>query len=123
MPQIQLKNTYTLGQTGTLWLYSPLPGRQLYEVRNALLRTPSVHVIWQGPLAQVGEYQAVHWVDDQRNMNGGTGVGYRDYQVSERSMYEGYGSAVESLYSAVVAMLPKGSDIGGAEVIVARHFT
>jgi len=121
MPQIQLKATHTPG-AGTLWLYSPLPGRQLHEVRTTLMRTAGVRVVWQGQLATVKEYEAVHWVDVQRNPHGGTGRGYRDYQVMQNSNFEGHGTAVESLYSAVVAMLPKGSEIGAAEVIVARHF-
>ncbi|UOQ96612.1 hypothetical protein MUN81_15355 [Hymenobacter sp. 5317J-9] len=120
MPQIQLKTVHD-GGVSFIWLYSPLPGRQLYEVRNTLLRTEGVRVIWQGKLASVKEYQALHWVEPQHNANGGTGIGYRDYQVLQGSGFEGYRSAVESLYSAVVAMLPKGAAVGDAEVIVARQ--
>ncbi|MDO7849237.1 hypothetical protein Q5H92_22930 [Hymenobacter sp. M29] len=122
MPQIELKTSYSFGPVGTLMLYAPLPGRTLYEVRKALEKQGNVTVIWQGELDAVREYQAIHWVDIQRTVAGGGALGWRNYQVSQASGFEGYDTAVESLYSAVVAMLEKGAEIGGAKVLVARKF-
>ena len=122
MPQFYLKTTQEFGRAGTIWLYSPLPDRTLAEVRAALNKQFNVTIIWQGVLANVREYQAIHWVDLQRTVQGGGALGWRNYQVTQASGYDGYDTALEGLYSAVVAMLPKGAEIGGAEIIVARKF-
>jgi hypothetical protein len=122
MPELLLKRALNYGANDTLWLVTPLPGRTLREVRNALALRGGVRVLWQGQLARVKEYQALHWVDVQHTIAGGGELGYRNYQVAQASGFEGYDSAVASLYSAVVAMLPKGADIGGAEVLVVRLF-
>lgn len=120
MPRLQLRSTYTYAAEGGLWLYSPKPSRTLADLRQHLQAQGAI-IVWSGTLATVREYQVLHWVEEQRTVAGSGSLGYRDYQVSQASGYEGYGSAVESLYSAVVAMLPKGAEIGRAQVLVVRE--